>query len=139
MCDTTRRSWLRHRTVLRALASVAQKVSPRFRVAAAAVRAIALALHCRDQGDYSQYVVGEYPIYQMYGLLTPRSFRARLAQAIYVDAKSEKAIGTRTGLFLDGDDDLAQPIVRTAAPPRSARRDRQCARASAASARPIRA
>jgi hypothetical protein len=67
-----------------------------------------LGTHCRDQGDYSQYVVREYPIYQMYSLLTPRSFRARLAQATYVDAKSKKPIGTRIGLFLEDDDDVAR-------------------------------
>jgi hypothetical protein len=61
-----------------------------------------LGTHCRDQGDYPQYVVREYPVYRMFNVLTPRSFRARLADVKYVDAASRKTIETRTGLFLEG-------------------------------------
>ena len=67
-----------------------------------------LGTHCREDGDYPQYVIREYPVYRMFNLLTPRSFRARLADARYVDAKSGKTIAARGALFLEDDDDVAR-------------------------------
>jgi hypothetical protein len=64
----------------------------------------------RRQGDYPQYVVREYPVYRMFSVLTPRSFRARLADIKYVDAASRKTIEVRTGLFLEDDDDVARRL-----------------------------
>jgi len=46
----------------------------------------------------------------MFNVLTPRSFRARLADVKYVDAASRKTIETRTGLFLEDDDDVARRL-----------------------------
>lgn len=73
-------------------------------------RKLKLGTHCRDQGEYSEYVVREYPVYRMFNALTPRSFRARLAEAHYVDAKSLKPIAVRTALFLEDDDDVARRL-----------------------------
>ena len=66
-----------------------------------------LGTHCRDYGEYPQYVVREYPIYRMFNLLTPRSFRVRLAEAHYMDAKDRKPVRGRWSLFLEDDDDVA--------------------------------
>jgi hypothetical protein len=66
-----------------------------------------LGTHCRDIGDYPEYTVREYPVYRMFNTLTSSSFRARLAEVQYVDAKSAKAF-VRGGLFLEDDDDLAR-------------------------------
>ena len=63
--------------------------------------------HCRDTGEYLEYTVREYPVYRMLNLLTTNSFRARLVEVRYVDAKSSKAF-VRGGLFLEDDDDLAR-------------------------------
>jgi hypothetical protein len=66
-----------------------------------------LGTHCRDYGEYPQYVVREYPVYRMYNQLTPRSFRVRLAEAHYMDAKDRKPVRGRWSLFLEDDDDVA--------------------------------
>jgi hypothetical protein len=73
-------------------------------------RNLKLGTHCSDQSDVPQYVVREYPIYRMYNLLTPRSFRARLADVTYVDARNGRTIGVRTNLMLEDDDDVARRI-----------------------------
>src|SRR5213079_225449 len=41
-------------------------------------------------------------------LLTPRSVRARLAKITYVDSATDKTIGTRYGIFLEDDSDVAR-------------------------------
>jgi hypothetical protein len=73
-------------------------------------KTLKLGVHCREAGEYPQYVVREYPAYRMFNLLTPRSFRARLAEARYVDVKSKKTIGTRGSLFIEDDDDVARRL-----------------------------
>ena len=69
-----------------------------------------LGTHCRDQSDYEQYVLREYAVYRVFNVLTPRSFRARLGYARYVDAKSKKTVAARTSLFLEDDDDVARRL-----------------------------
>jgi hypothetical protein len=69
-----------------------------------------LGTHCRDTGEYPEYVAREYPVYRMFNILTPQSFRARLAEAHYVDAKDRKPVRARTALFLEDDDDVARRL-----------------------------
>ncbi len=69
-----------------------------------------LGTHCRDVGDYEQYVLREYAVYRMFNVLTPRSFRARLGAARYVDVKSRKTVAASHALFLENDDDVARRI-----------------------------
>lgn len=71
---------------------------------------IKLGTHCRDVDLYEQYVPREYAAYRIYNLLTPRSFRARLARATYVDAASKKVVATRQGIFIEDDDDVAKRL-----------------------------
>lgn len=71
-------------------------------------RNLKLGTHCSDQSDVPQYVVREYPIYRMYNMLSPRSFRARLAEVTYVDSRNGKPMGMRIGLMLEDDDDVAR-------------------------------
>ena len=66
-----------------------------------------LGVHCRDVGEYPEYVLREYPVYRMFNLMTPNSFRARLAEVKYVDAKNNKTF-VRGGLFIEDDDDVAR-------------------------------
>jgi hypothetical protein len=73
-------------------------------------RALKLGTHCRDVDEYAQYIVREYVIYRIFNLLTPRSFRARLADATYVDAVTKKPLTARPGLFLEDDDDVARRL-----------------------------
>lgn len=66
-----------------------------------------LGTHCRDTEDYEQYVLREFAVYRLHNLLTPTSFRARLATARYVNVKNQKTVATRAALFLEDSDDMA--------------------------------
>jgi hypothetical protein len=67
-----------------------------------------LGTHCRDGGESDQFVLREYLSYRLFNLVTPQSFRARLARATYVDSKSRKTITTRYAIFLENDNDVAR-------------------------------
>jgi hypothetical protein len=71
-------------------------------------KTLKLVTHCRDVDDYEQYVLREYLVYKVFNLLTPRSFRARLAKISYVDTSTGKPLTTRYGFFLEDDDDVAR-------------------------------
>src|SRR5215467_8083545 len=57
-----------------------------------------LGTHCRDADLFEQYVPREYSAYKIFNLMTPRSFRARLAKATYVDEATKKPISNRMAL-----------------------------------------
>jgi hypothetical protein len=67
-----------------------------------------LVTHCRDVDDFEQYILQEHAIYRIFNLVTPHSFRARLAKMTYVDSASRKPVATRFGMFLEDDDDVAR-------------------------------
>ena len=67
-----------------------------------------LGVHCRDEKDFDQYVLREYVSYRLLNLVTPLSFRARLAKGTYVDAKSGKPLTTRFALFIEHENDVAR-------------------------------
>jgi hypothetical protein len=67
-----------------------------------------LGTHCRDQSEFDQYVLREYLSYQLQNLVTPQSFRARLARGTYVEAASGKKVATRYALWLENDNDVAR-------------------------------
>jgi hypothetical protein len=69
-----------------------------------------LGTHCQGDKEFDQYVLREYLSYRLSNLVTPRSFRARLARATYVDAKTKKTIATRNALFLEHDNDVARRL-----------------------------
>lgn len=69
-----------------------------------------LGTHCRGDADFDQYVVREYLSYRLTNFVTPLSFRARLARATYVDARSKKKIGTHPALFLEHENDVARRL-----------------------------
>ena len=70
--------------------------------------ALKVGTHCRESGEYEQYVLREYTIYRAFNVLTPRSFRARLAKATYVDAKNNRTVASRYAILLEDDDDVAE-------------------------------
>jgi hypothetical protein len=71
--------------------------------------AIKLGTHCREGVKlFEQYVMREYAAYRIYNLITPQSFRARLAKVTYVDVMSKKPLSTRFGVFIEDDDDVAE-------------------------------
>ena len=67
-----------------------------------------LGTHCQDEKLYEQITLREYVTYPMFNLVTPKSFRARLARGTYVDAKSGKAITTRYAIFIEHENDVAR-------------------------------
>ncbi|MEJ7812455.1 MAG: hypothetical protein WKG32_18740 [Gemmatimonadaceae bacterium] len=67
-----------------------------------------LVTHCRDRDDYEQYILGEYLAYRAYNLLTPLSFRARLARVTYTDASGRVGPVTRFAMFVEDDADVAK-------------------------------
>jgi hypothetical protein len=69
-----------------------------------------LGTHCQNDKEFDQYVLREYLAYRLSNLVTPRSYRARLARATYVDAKSKKTISTHNALFLEHDNDVARRL-----------------------------
>jgi len=73
-------------------------------------KALKLITHCQTDKEYEQYLLREYLVYRILNLLTPRSFRARLTKAVYVQASDGKALITRFALFLEDDDDVARRL-----------------------------
>lgn len=71
---------------------------------------IKLGTHCRDADLFEQYVPREYAAYRIFNFLTPRSFRARLAKATYVDAASKNVLESRMAIFIEDDDDVARRL-----------------------------
>ncbi len=63
---------------------------------------------CADTGEYEQITYREYLAYPLFNLVTPLSFRARLARGTYIDAKTHKRIANRAALFLEHDTDVAR-------------------------------
>ncbi len=71
---------------------------------------VKLGTHCRSDQAFDQYVIREYLAYKLTNLVTPLSFRARLARGAYVDARSNKRQSTHLALFLEHENDVARRL-----------------------------
>jgi len=69
-----------------------------------------LGTHCRNEPDFDRYVIREYLAYKLANLVTPLSFRARLARATYVDSRTGKTLMTRNALFLEHESDVVRRL-----------------------------
>jgi len=67
-----------------------------------------LGTHCREVNEYEQYVLREHTVYRIHNLITPESFRTRLAKVTYIDPATKKVSKPRYGLFIEDDDDVAE-------------------------------
>lgn len=77
-----------------------------------------LVVQCRNAGAFEQFLLREYLAYRVMNLITPQSFRARLARVSYIDP-SGKPIGERYGMLLEDDSDVAKRMLgRTVELPR---------------------
>ena len=65
-----------------------------------------LITHCKTSPAFQQYLLLEESAYRMYNLLTPYSFRTRLADIDYRDADG-RPIVSRVGFFLEDLSDVA--------------------------------
>jgi len=72
-------------------------------------QALKLVVQCAGGGDFEQFLLREYLAYRIYNVVTKQSFRARLAKVSYVDPAG-KPMGTRLGMFLEDDTDVAHRI-----------------------------
>jgi len=67
-----------------------------------------LVTHCNSNALYEEYMIREYLAYKVHNLITPRSYRARLAKVTYVDSATGNPIETRNGIFMEHEDDVAK-------------------------------
>src|SRR5262249_8527616 len=67
-----------------------------------------LGTHCRGDREYDNFTLREYLTYRLFNMVTPLSFRARLARATYVDAKTKKTISNRYAIFIEHENDVAR-------------------------------
>ena len=63
-------------------------------------KALKLVTHCRSSESFQQYVLLEYAAYRMFNVVSPASFRVRLAQIDYVDDNG-RPIASRYGFFIE--------------------------------------
>jgi hypothetical protein len=70
-------------------------------------RKLKLVTHCRNTASFQQYLLLEYAAYKMLNVLTPQSFRVRLANIDYVNDDGRPVI-SRLGYFLEETSDLAK-------------------------------
>jgi hypothetical protein len=70
-------------------------------------RRLKLVTHCRSSPSFQQNLLLEYAAYRMYNVLTPRSFRVRLATIDY-RTESGRPIIARAGFFIEDLDDVAK-------------------------------
>lgn len=75
-------------------------------------KSLKLVTHCRNAPAFQQYVLLEYATYRMYNLLTPHSFRVRLANIDYRDADG-RPLMSRVGYFIE---DLHEVAARNGLP-----------------------
>jgi hypothetical protein len=73
-------------------------------------RALKLGVHCNNSDLYEQYVLREYLAYRTHNLVTPLSFRARLARVRYVDARDTNKVNERWGMFVESERELGERL-----------------------------
>ena len=66
-----------------------------------------LTVFCKKSADFQQKILLEYSAYRLYNLMTPESFRARLANVDYLDEGGRPYI-SRVGFFVEDFSDVAK-------------------------------
>ena len=70
-----------------------------------------LVTHCRTRNSkYEQYMLQEYLIYRMYNLMTPASYRVRLASINYIDIENKYEPMNRYAFFIEKTGDVAERL-----------------------------
>jgi hypothetical protein len=69
-------------------------------------RRLKLVTHCREPVAFQRHVLLEYAAYRLYNLVTPASFRVRLARIEYV-GETGRPLTSRMGFFIEDVDDVA--------------------------------
>ncbi len=71
---------------------------------------VKLVVHCKNGDDYEQYVLSEFQLYRVYNLLTPLSFKARLAHVTYVDAVKRDTLASRYAFLGEEPEEAAKRL-----------------------------
>jgi len=66
-----------------------------------------LVTHCKRAPDFQQKVLLEYSAYRLFNMITPLSFRARLANIDYLDDSGRPYV-SRVGFFIEDFGDVAK-------------------------------
>lgn len=77
-------------------------------------RRLKLVTHCRPSEGFQQHLLLEYSAYRIFNLISPLSYRARLATVDYVEANG-RPVTTRWGFLIEDLDDLARRNALTPA------------------------
>lgn len=70
-------------------------------------RRLKLVTHCQSSSSYQQHLLLEYSAYRLFNVLTPLSYRVRLATVDYAEPNG-KVSASRWGFFIEELDDLAK-------------------------------
>jgi hypothetical protein len=70
-------------------------------------RRLKLVTHCRPAASFQQHLLLEYAAYRMFNLISPFSYRARLATIDYIEPDG-RALPRRYGFFIEDTDDMAR-------------------------------
>ncbi len=71
-------------------------------------KSLKLATHCRRSGDFQNYNLLEYAAYKLLNVLTPVSFRVRLAEIDYVESRTGAVRTHRMGFLIEDIDELGE-------------------------------
>ena len=69
-------------------------------------KSLKLVTHCKSASRFQRHTLLEYAAYRLYNVLSPASFRARLAYIDYRD--NERPLVSRIGFFIEDVDDVAK-------------------------------
>jgi hypothetical protein len=76
-----------------------------------------LVTHCQDTPEFQENLLEEYLVYRMYNLLTPFSFRVRLAEITYIDTSGTLETRTRNAFLIEDEEALAARLGGTLSEP----------------------
>lgn len=71
-------------------------------------KSLKLATHCRNDFNYQDYGLLEFLAYRLHNVLTPQSFRVRMAEIDYVETGSSSVRIHRHGFLVEDIDELAE-------------------------------
>lgn len=71
-------------------------------------KSLKLVTHCRGDRGYLDYNLLEYAAYKLLNILTPVSFRVRMAEIDYVEARTGAVRIRRLGFLVEDTDELAE-------------------------------
>ena len=70
-------------------------------------RRLKLVTHCRSSAGFQQYTLMEYSAYRLFNVISPASFKVRLATVDYAEPNG-KVSASRVGFFIEDVDDVGK-------------------------------